>query len=46
MHGQRSRDDVLQDKQLCVLVAQQQRGKREVSGSKTGEFKIPYKERC
>lgn len=34
MHGQRSRDDVLQDKQLCVLVAQQQRGKREASGSK------------
>lgn len=34
MHGQRSRDDVVQDKQLYVLVAQQQRGKREASGSK------------
>lgn len=34
MHGQRSRDDVLQDQQLCVLVARKQRGKQEARGSK------------
>lgn len=44
MHGQRSRDDVIQDKQLCVLVAPQQRGKKKQERAKSAELKIPYKE--
>lgn len=45
MHGQRSRDDDIQDKQLCVLVAQQRKKRKKGSKweQKVANLKYPTK---